>query len=152
MHPFPPFSFLPLTSLYSHCPTSNIYVYIVTDLDVLPLCEFNPAYARPRTVNEYRGWKQVHESKVYPYDRTGSMNTGNAEISKKVYDLCIMHVYTSLLNLQFVLIHFGYLYISIMSLCITGYKGVPCIHYIASWLYSIDVPSNKLATWNLKHE
>ena len=62
---------------------------IVIELEVLPSCEFKPAYAQPRKVKKYEGVYQVHESKVYPKDDTWfhmwhKAEKGNAEISKEV--------------------------------------------------------------------
>ena len=63
----------------------------VTDIDVLPLCDFKPAYAQKRRVKKYNGVYQVHESRVYPKDETWfhnwhKKNNGNPEISKEVRD------------------------------------------------------------------
>ena len=61
----------------------------VTELDVLPPCEFRPAYAQKRRVKKYNGVYQVHESKIYPKDETWFHNwhkrdKGNPEIGKDV--------------------------------------------------------------------
>ena len=64
-------------------------VCVVTDLKVLPDCEFRALYAQPRVVKTYAGYRQVHESRVYPKDdttfkRSTRPDRGNTVILKQV--------------------------------------------------------------------
>ena len=65
-----------------HCPA-------VTDLDVLPHCEFTAVYAHPHKVTSLRGPSEVKPSKVHPKDETWYHNfkkadAGNALIAHEV--------------------------------------------------------------------
>ena len=57
----------------SHTHT-HTHAYAVTKLDVLPFCNYKAAYSEPRTIEHYKGWRQVRESSVYPNDETWTSN------------------------------------------------------------------------------
>lgn len=59
---------------------------VVTDLDVLPACGFQASYAQPRNVKQYTGYKQVHQSKVFPKDKTWFSNGKKADKGNPVID------------------------------------------------------------------
>lgn len=63
-----------------------VLVYAVTDLKVLPLCEFQALYAQPRKVKWYSGHKQVYQSKVSYRDLTWFNNIKKADKGNSVME------------------------------------------------------------------
>ncbi len=66
-----------------------VMIHAVTDLQILPEYEFQPLYAQPRKIETMTGHKEVHETKVYPPDKTWFSNnhkedTGNQHIAREV--------------------------------------------------------------------
>ncbi len=66
----------------------------VSELDVLPQCEYKSLFAYPRRVKAYTGVNQVKGSYVYPKDDTWFNNwhkkdKGNSVIEKEVCD-CVL--------------------------------------------------------------
>ena len=65
--------------------------FIVTELDVLPSCEFKPGtYAQPRKVEKYAGVYEVYQSNIYPKEETWFHTKHipdkvNTEINTEVY-------------------------------------------------------------------
>ena len=77
------------TLLSSKLEAISVLLIVVTDLNVLPTCEFSAVYAQPRVVKHYSGIYQVHASKVSPRDETWFKNwrrkdRGNPVISNVV--------------------------------------------------------------------
>ncbi len=72
-----------------YCQYWSPCAHTVSDLDVLPLCDFKALYAYPHRVKAYTGVNHVKGSYVYPKDDTWFKNwhqndKGNAVIEKKV--------------------------------------------------------------------
>ena len=87
----PPDETLPLLCIF---PSFSLLSHAVTDLKVLPECEFTAVYAQPRKVAHLKGFYQVHETNVYPKDESWfkhfkKADKGNTIIKKEV---CTMYV------------------------------------------------------------
>lgn len=66
-----------------------LVLHAVTDLDVLPGCYFSADYAKPRVVKQYKGIYQIHESRVYPRDKTWFKKGDKSDKGNPVIDTIV---------------------------------------------------------------